>query len=419
MDCRSKSIFTPFRKLSSYVPMNANVMKTNAGKLLVAVLAMFMITAGAAIVLSDNVNAEGDSTADQAVASIDNQYYSSLDLAIKDAISGTSETPTEIKLLKDTNLKSESGDYKLQNVIIAADNKVTLTLNSPVWIEGTVGFENIEFAADGPDSMLIYTGYGGSIDFSLTKVSFDESVTIDGGPLTVYTDKDSKVTIADSDFTNTRLVYSEENSKTPSMTITNSTNVDMNITATSVVTLGEDIKIEGNSTIGNVLLARGVEFTVPDNTTFTANSIGIYEGSTGSIVTDNLDSITADIANSYNRECFAVPGRVGDGCSEGCNRLIHDNKAALLLSADDLMKAMMWEGRDVQTVPGNVQRSLFPELSEEEASVVRILMERGELHINTLVVASNIPVNRMSALLFELEMKGVVKALAGSMYRLV
>lgn len=129
--------------------------------------------------------------------------------------------------------------------------------------------------------------------------------------------------------------------------------------------------------------------------------------------------ITADIANSYNRECFAVPGRVGDGCSEGCNRLIHDNKAALLLSADDLMKAMMWEGRDVQTVPGNVQRSLFPELSEEEASVVRILMERGELHINTLVVASNIPVNRMSALLFELEMKGVVKALAGSMYRLV
>ena len=105
--------------------------------------------------------------------------------------------------------------------------------------------------------------------------------------------------------------------------------------------------------------------------------------------------------------------------SEGCNRLIHDNKAALLLSADDLMKAMMWEGRDVQTVPGNVQRSLFPELSEEEASVVRILMERGELHINTLVVASNIPVNRMSALLFELEMKGVVKALAGSMYRLV
>ena len=277
--------------------MNANVMKTNAGKLLVAVLAMFMITAGAAIVLSDNVNAEGDSTADQAVASIDNQYYSSLDLAIKDATSDTSETPTEIKLLKDTNLKSESGDYKLQNVIIAADNKVTLTLNSPVWIEGTVGFENIEFAADGPDSMLIYTGYGGSIDFSLTKVSFDESVTIDGGPLTVYTDKDSKVTIADSDFTNTRLVYSEENSKTPSMTITNSTNVDMNITATSVVTLGEDIKIEGNSTIGNVLLARGVEFTVPDNTTFTANSIGIYEGSTGSIVTDNLDSITADIAD--------------------------------------------------------------------------------------------------------------------------
>lgn len=129
--------------------------------------------------------------------------------------------------------------------------------------------------------------------------------------------------------------------------------------------------------------------------------------------------ITAELANAYNRDCFAVPGRVGDACSEGCNRLIRDNKAALLLSADDLMKAMLWEPRDAHSVPGNVQRSLFPELSGEEACVVRILMERGELHINTLVVASDIPVNRMSALLFELEMKGVVKALAGGMYRLV
>ena len=129
--------------------------------------------------------------------------------------------------------------------------------------------------------------------------------------------------------------------------------------------------------------------------------------------------ITAELANDYNRDCFATPGRLGDTYSEGCNRLIHDNKAALLLHADDLVKALGWEARTRQPGSTNVQRSLFPDLSDEETAVVRILMERGELQINTLVVAANIPVNRMSALLFELEMKGVVKALAGSKYRLI
>lgn len=129
--------------------------------------------------------------------------------------------------------------------------------------------------------------------------------------------------------------------------------------------------------------------------------------------------ITAEIANDYNRDCFAVPGRVNDTYSEGCNRLIRNNKASLLCCADDLIKALGWELRNLPAGSGNVQRSLFPDLSEEEKSVIRILMERGELHINTLVVAANIPVNRMSALLFELEMKGVVKALAGGQYRLL
>ena len=114
-----------------------------------------------------------------------------------------------------------------------------------------------------------------------------------------------------------------------------------------------------------------------------------------------------------------MPGRVNDTYSEGCNRLIRNNKASLLCCADDLIKALGWELRNLPAGSGNVQRSLFPDLSEEEKSVIRILMERGELHINTLVVAANIPVNRMSALLFELEMKGVVKALAGGQYRLL
>ena len=272
--------------------MIANVSKNNTGKLLVAVLAMFMVVAGAAVVLGSEVNATGDSNAEDGVASIGDQYYSTLDLAIKDATSGTPEDPAEIKLLKDANLKNENGDYKLQNVIITADTEVTLTLNSAVWIEGTVGLENIKIAADGPTSMLFYIGYGGDITFSLTKVSFDESTTIGGEPLTIYTDKASTVSITDSDLAHTLLVYAGNDSAKPTTTITNSTNVDMNISSPDTVTIGTDIKIDGTSTIGDVRLAGSVKLSVPDDVTFTAESIGQYdETSNGSIVTENPSNV--------------------------------------------------------------------------------------------------------------------------------
>ena len=171
------------------------------------------------------------------------------------------------------------------------------------------------------------------------------------------------------------------------------------------------------------LLTEYLTGSLPDRYNFVQRNRIVAGMSDATIVVESAAKggslITADLANSYNRDCFAVPGRIGDSCSEGCNRLIHDNKAALLLSADDLVKAMGWEPRNARETVGNVQRSLFLDLSEEEALVVRILMERGELHINTLVVAADIPVNRMSALLFELEMKGVVRVLAGGVYRLV
>ena len=276
--------------------MIANVSKNNTGKLLVAVLAMFMIVAGAAVVLGSEVNATGDSNAEEGVASIGDQYYSTLDLAIKDATSGTPEAPTEIKLLKDTNLKNENGDYKLQNIIITADTEVTLTLNSAIWIEGTVGLENIKIAADGPTSMLFYTGYGGNITFSLTKVSFDESTTIGEEPLTIYTDKASTVDITDSDLTNTLLVYAGNDSAKPTTTITNSTNVDMNISSLDTVTIGTDIIIDGTSTIGDVRLAESVKLAVPEDVTFTAESIGQYnETSNGSIVTDYPSHVVAKV----------------------------------------------------------------------------------------------------------------------------
>ncbi|AVM52911.1 DNA-processing protein DprA [Bacteroides zoogleoformans] len=130
--------------------------------------------------------------------------------------------------------------------------------------------------------------------------------------------------------------------------------------------------------------------------------------------------ITADLAEGYHRDCFAVPGRITDTASTGCNRLIRDSKAALIQTAEEFVQAMSWSTTTHEAVRAEgIQRNLFPELSEEEERVVHILARKGDLHINALVVESNIPVNRMSALLFELEMKGVAKAMPGDVYHLL
>lgn len=129
--------------------------------------------------------------------------------------------------------------------------------------------------------------------------------------------------------------------------------------------------------------------------------------------------ITAELAESYHRDCFAFPGRTTDLYSAGCNALIRNNRASLILSAEDFVEAMGWK---TSTHPSNnaVQRELFPELSEEEMNVVQALLRNPDgMQINILVVETNIPINRMSALLFELEMKGVVRAMAGGVYRLL
>ena len=130
--------------------------------------------------------------------------------------------------------------------------------------------------------------------------------------------------------------------------------------------------------------------------------------------------ITADIADSYHRDCFAFPGRIGDKYSSGCNNLIRNNKAALLLNAEDFVKAMNWDAPNNIIPQEGIQRQLFPELSTEEQSIAEYLKKHTDgIQINTLVVNTGIPINKITGLLFEMEMKGVVRALAGGMYKLI
>ena len=131
--------------------------------------------------------------------------------------------------------------------------------------------------------------------------------------------------------------------------------------------------------------------------------------------------ITAEIAQSYDRAVFAFPGNIGQPFSEGCNNLIRDNGAGLISSAEDFVKAMGWEYDAVrrQALADGIERQLFPELSPEEQKIVSLLQQTNDLQLNIISVKTGIAIHQMTALLFQLEMKGVIKPLAGGMYHLL
>lgn len=171
------------------------------------------------------------------------------------------------------------------------------------------------------------------------------------------------------------------------------------------------------------LLTEFLSGTNPDRHNFISRNRIVAGMCDATIVIESAEKggslITAELAEGYHRDCFAFPGRMGDEYSKGCNRLIRDNKASLLLSAEDFVQAMGWNMQTTLSEKVSVQRSLFIELSEEEQKIVSILEKLGNLQINSLVVEADIPVNKMTAILFELEMKGVIRVLAGGMYQLL
>ncbi|MBS5638797.1 MAG: DNA-processing protein DprA [Bacteroides sp.] len=171
------------------------------------------------------------------------------------------------------------------------------------------------------------------------------------------------------------------------------------------------------------LLTEFLSGTNPDRHNFISRNRIVAGMCDATIVIESAEKggslITAELAEGYHRDCFAFPGRVNDEYSKGCNLLIRENRASLLLSAEDFVKAMGWEVSAHSAKVANVQRSLFLDLSEEEQKVIEILEKRGDLQINTLVVEADIPVQKMNTILFELEMKGVVRVLVGGMYQLL
>ncbi|MDP2888239.1 MAG: DNA-processing protein DprA, partial [Bacteroidota bacterium] len=125
--------------------------------------------------------------------------------------------------------------------------------------------------------------------------------------------------------------------------------------------------------------------------------------------------VTADIANSYNRDVFAFPGRSNDPFSKGCNKLIKLNEAVLIENVADIEKAMNW---DVKISSNRVfQTSLFVELTPEEQKLVDLL-KGGDRFVDEITIETQMPMSRVSALLLGLEFKGLIISLPGKMYRL-
>lgn len=124
--------------------------------------------------------------------------------------------------------------------------------------------------------------------------------------------------------------------------------------------------------------------------------------------------ITADIANSYSRDVFAIPGRVGDLNSEGCNNLIRRNQAALVQSAKDICYLMGWDEETQKKATHQVE--LFIDLSKDEEEIMGILSSKEKLPIDLIAHQAKMNIPKIMQVLLSLEIKGLVRSLPGNQY---
>jgi len=170
------------------------------------------------------------------------------------------------------------------------------------------------------------------------------------------------------------------------------------------------------------LLTDFISETDPDRQNFVKRNRIIAGISDCTVVVESAEKggalITANIADSYHRDVFAVPGKATDTYSAGCNALIKYKKAALITCADDIFREMCWNKGEGHK-PQMVQRSIFIDLTPDEQSVVDLLSKAENMQLNMLGIELNLPVAKLAALLFELEMKGAIRCMPGGLYRLI
>ena len=127
--------------------------------------------------------------------------------------------------------------------------------------------------------------------------------------------------------------------------------------------------------------------------------------------------VTADIANSYSRDVFAVPGRSTDIYSKGCNDLIARNKAGILTSAKDLIEMLNW--KQEKESGSLVQKKLFVEMTESEQVIYEFLLKNGKELLDIISFNCKLPIQQTTTILFTMEMKGLIKPLPGKLFEAV
>lgn len=159
----------------------------------------------------------------------------------------------------------------------------------------------------------------------------------------------------------------------------------------------------------------------PDKENFVKRNRIVAGISEATIVIESADRggslITATMASDYNRDVFAVPGRTTDKYSLGCNNLIKTQRAHLLTSAADLIYILNWELDEKPTK--SVQKQLFVSLDEEEQKVYDYLLKKGKELMDIIALECDFPIYKISGILLNMELKGVVRPLPGKLFEAI
>jgi len=170
------------------------------------------------------------------------------------------------------------------------------------------------------------------------------------------------------------------------------------------------------------VLTEFISKTNPDRENFPSRNRIVAGMTEATIVIESATKggalITADIANSYNRDVFAVPGKVGEQYSEGCHELIRTNKAMLIESADQVAEMLNWNDDTIKKKESK-QLKFFHELKPEEKVLVGLLQQSGKLDIDNLSIQANMATSKVSSTLLSLEFAGLLRSLPGKVYELV
>ncbi|MEY3499117.1 MAG: hypothetical protein RL308_786 [Bacteroidota bacterium] len=160
--------------------------------------------------------------------------------------------------------------------------------------------------------------------------------------------------------------------------------------------------------------------TNPEKENFVRRNRIVAGMSEATIVIESADKggslITANLANDYNRDVFAVPGRSSDKFSQGCNNLIKTQKANLLTSAADIIYILNW---DLEKEAKPVQKQLFVMLENDEQKIYDYLLKSGKETLDIIALECEFPIYKISGILLNMELKGVIRPLPGKLFEAI